>query len=86
MLRRSLGAKSTTNSLATNLGAELLVAWHHVRGGRSPALEQTVDPQAYRKARAELDRLEQPARECRSWIRNLGSCLARLLTRWMAPS
>jgi hypothetical protein len=87
MLRRALGAKSTTSSLATNLGAELIVAWHQVRVGRSPSLEQTlVDPQAHRAARAEIDRLEQPARERRSWVRNLGHRLASLLSRWMATS
>jgi hypothetical protein len=85
-LRRALGAKSTTNSLATNLGAELLVAWHQVRMGLSPALEQTIDPQAHREARAELHRLEQPSRERRSWVRNLGRRLAGLLSRWLGSS
>jgi hypothetical protein len=85
-LRRALGAKSTTSSLATNLGAELLVAWHQVRGGLSPGLEQSIDPQAHREVRAELHRLEQPARERRSWVRNLGRRLAGLLSRWMGSS
>jgi hypothetical protein len=85
MLRRALGAKSTTGSLATNLGAELLLAWHQVRSGLAPGSEQPVDPQAHRRARAELARLEQPARERRSWVRNLGRRLASLLPRWRAP-
>ena len=83
MLRRAVGAKSTTSSLATNLGAELLIAWHQVRSGGAPTLEVPIDPQAHKKARDDLARLEQPARERRSWVRNLGSRLAGLLTRWM---
>jgi hypothetical protein len=82
MLRRALGAKSTTGSLATNLGAELLLAWHQVRSGLTPGPEQPVDPQAHRMARVELDRLEQPARLRRSWVRNLSRRLAGLLSLW----
>jgi hypothetical protein len=86
MLRRTLGAKSTTGSLATNLGAELLLAWHQVLSGRAPAPDSPIDPIAHRKARAELNRLEQPARERRSWVRNLGRRLAGLFSRWRVPS
>jgi hypothetical protein len=86
MLRRALGAKSTVGSLATNLGAELLLAWHQVRSGRAPTLDNPIDPLAHRKTRAEVDRMEQPARERRSWARNLTRRLAGLLSRWRAPS
>ena len=84
MLRRAVGAKSTSGSLATNLGAEVLMAWHQVRSGLTPDPQQPIDPQAHRTARAELDRLEQPARERRSWVRNPGRRLAALLSRWRA--
>lgn len=84
MLRRVVGAISTSSSLATNLGAELLLAWHQVRCGRAPMLAVPIDPQAHRTARADIALMEQPARERRSWVRSLSRRLSGLLSRWLA--
>lgn len=82
VVRKAVGAGSTSNSVVTNLGGEVLMALHQVRNGEP--FPGTIDLHAYQKARAELDALEEPARLCRSYLRDQGKCLVRLLDRWFS--
>jgi hypothetical protein len=85
MERKAGGAASTSNSVVTNLGEEVLVAFQQVQ--RAPTgieVPEPLDRTAYRKVRADLDQMEQPARLRRSKIRNPGKHIRELLDRWNA--
>ena len=85
MIRKALGAGSTTNSVVGNLGAEFLIAWQQVRrSAKGKQFPWSIDLPAYQKARAELEALEQPARQRRSFLRDPGHHLLRLLDRWLS--
>ena len=63
VVRKALGAGSTTNSVVTNLGGEVLMALHQVRAvDKSAPFPPPIDLHAYQAARAELDQQERPAR------------------------
>lgn len=86
-VRKAVGAGSTSNSVMTNLGQEVLLALQQVR--RSPAgieLAEPLDRAAYQKARANLDKLEQPARLRRSQARDPSKYIRNLLDRWAAAT
>ena len=84
-VRKAVGAGSTSNSIMTNLGEEVLVALQQVR--RTPGgiqLAGSMDLSAYQKARADLDKMEQPARLRRSQARDPGKYIRNLQERWDA--
>ena len=84
VMRKAMGAGSTSNSVMTNLAEEVLMALHGVRTGKPfPAV---IDLPAYQKARSELDQLEQPARRRRSYLRDPGKTLVDLLDRWFSSN
>ena len=68
-----MGWGSTTNSVLTNLGAEALAAYQHVRqvGAPSAAEIAAYSPADLRAARARLARSEAPAVKQRSRVRHL---------------
>lgn len=84
--RRALGAKSTTNGVVANLGAEVLIAAHHLRtpnalsGVRTP----TAPIKAFTEARERIDREEAPAIRQRSRVRYFQRHLDRLRADWQA--
>jgi hypothetical protein len=85
LFRKTLGAGSTTNCVVTNLGAQALMALQQVR--TQDPLETFPGPinlSAYQKARAELDELERPARQRRSYLRDQAKHLVALLDRWFS--
>jgi hypothetical protein len=85
VVRKTLGAGSTTHSVVTNLGAEVLMALHQVRqGDKGAQFPESIDLPAYQKARAELEQMERPARLRRSWLRDQGKRLVSLLDRWLS--
>ena len=85
VVRKALGAGSTTNSVVTNLGAEVLMALHQVRArDNNTVFPPPIDLHAYQTARAELDQHERPARLRRSWLRDQGTYLVSLLDRWLS--
>jgi hypothetical protein len=73
-------------TLVHNLGAEVLLAYQQVRAGHLHLLAEPIDPHAYRRARRDLENLERPARQRRSFVRHLDRHLSDLLSRWLAPS
>jgi hypothetical protein len=87
MVRKAVGAGSTSNSVVTNLGEEVLVTLQQVRrAGRGMEFAVPVDQSAYRKARADLEKMEQPARLRRSQARDPGKYIRNLTERWDASS
>jgi hypothetical protein len=87
-LRRALGAGSTTNTVVSNLGAEVLVAYRYLR--RPDALEAvrepTATPAAFSVARAKLAEDEAPGIRRRSLVRFFKQHLQRLRQTWNRPS
>jgi len=84
-VRKAVGAGSTSNSIMTNLGEEALVTLQQVqRASSGIEFAGPLDLSAYQKARADLDKMEQPARLRRSQVRNPGKHLRNLLDRWDA--
>ena len=83
-LRRAGGCGSTTNSVVTNLGAEALVTYQHVRQVGMPTATELAafSPADFREARARLARHEAPAIRQRSRVRHLPRRLAELRTAW----
>jgi len=83
--RKTLGTGSTTNCVVTNLGAEALMALQQMRKQNpSETFPGPINLSAYQKARAELDELERPARQRRSYLRDQGKHLVALLERWFS--
>ena len=80
-MRSCTGRGSTANSLAQNLGGHLLKAYGAARRSGLPAVVDGADLAAFRRARRELDAAEAPARQRRSYVRNLDGHLARLVAR-----
>lgn len=82
--RRTLGAKSTTNGIVANLGAEVLLAAHQLRTPN--ALDSVRQPDAtiaaFAQARERIDREEAPAVRQRSLVRHFERHLKRLRTGW----
>lgn len=85
-LRRTIGAKSTTNSVVANLGADLLITHHQLR--RPDAMSSVRSPAAtplqFSSAREKLTREEAPGVRRRSLVRHLKRHLQRLRKAWAA--
>lgn len=79
-LRHTLGCGSTTNTVVTNLGAEVLLALRFCQQPDALATLRTTeaDPAAFRAERARIAREEAPAIQQRSMVRHLDRHLARL--------
>jgi len=84
-LRRAGGCGSTTNSVVTNLGADALVAYQHVRQVGVPTVGEIAAYSLadFRAARARLARSEAPAIRQRSRVRHLPRRLDELRTAWL---
>jgi hypothetical protein len=83
-IRSALRAGSTTNSVVSNLGADVLVAYQYLR--RPDALAQLrasdATPAAFTAMRAQLDRNEAPGVRRRSLVRHFKHHVARLRHTW----
>lgn len=85
-LRRALGAGSTTNTVVTNLGADVLVAYQYLRrpdamaGVRAPV----AAPADFSATRTKLDRGEASSVRRRSMVRNFDQHVDRLRDAWEA--
>ena len=85
VVRKAVGAGSTTNSVVTNLGEEVLIALQQVqRAAKGIEFTGPLDLPAYQKARADLEKMEQPARLRRSQAREPSKHIRNLLDRWHA--
>ena len=86
-LRRALGVGSTTNSVVSNLGADVLVAYQYVRRpeGLADVRAPIATPADFRAARTRLDREETAGVHRRSMVRNFNQHLARLRDAWEKP-
>jgi len=83
-LRGALGAGSTTNTVMSNLGADVMLVYQYIR--RPDALTTVRDPGAtpadFSAARTRLDEKEAPGVLQRSIVRNFKRHLARLRDAW----
>lgn len=84
LVRGAAGCGSTTNSVLTNLGAEALLAYHHVNqpGAIARLASINISSEEFLKARARLVELEAPATEQRSRVRSLSRRLDELRDAW----
>lgn len=86
-LRSALGAGSTTNTVVSNLGADVLVAYQYLRrpdalaGVRVPS----ATPAAFSATRTKLDRDEAPGVRRRSLVRFFKQHVERLRNTWGRP-
>lgn len=87
LLRHTVGSGSTTQTTASNLGGEILLAYGTCRDPANFARVQTldVDATAFRNARTQIARDEAPAIKRRSMVRHLDRHLAELRRWWSAP-
>jgi hypothetical protein len=85
VFRKTAGAGSTSNSVVTNLGEEVLTTLHQVSTGGDP-FPAVIDLPAFQKARSELDQMEQPARQRRSYLRDPAKTQVDLLDRWLSSN
>ena len=84
--RRALGAKSTSNGVVANLGAEVLIAAQQLRAPNALSLvrEPTAPIKAFTEARQRMDREEAPAIRQRSQVRYFQRHLDRLRVDWQS--
>ncbi|MBI4872792.1 MAG: hypothetical protein HY814_14645 [Candidatus Riflebacteria bacterium] len=84
-LRHALGCGSTTNSVLTNLGEDVLVAYQYLRQNGSPSADavSACSSAEFLRARSQLARREVPATRQRSRVRHLPRHLSDLLTTWL---
>jgi hypothetical protein len=82
--RRTLGAKSTSNGLVANLGADLLIATQQLRKAEvlSGVREPNASIAAFAEARDRISQAEVPAIRQRSILRYFERHLQRLRTGW----
>lgn len=83
-LRRTLGAKSTTNSVVANLGADLLMTYHQLQQPDATMCAPSATPIEFDSARTRLRRDEAPSVRRRSLVRNFKHHLNRLRENWDA--
>lgn len=87
-LRRALGAGSTTNTVMSNLGAEVMLVYQYIR--RPDALTRVRDPSAtpadFSAARTRLDKEEAPGVRQRSIVRNFNRHLDRIRDAWKSAN
>lgn len=78
--RHALGTGSTSNSVVTNLGPDLLVAYQYVRrpGAMTSVQAPTATPAAFSAARVKLAGGEAPSTRRRSLVRNFAAHVRRL--------
>ena len=88
VLRNAVGCGSTTNTVVSNLGAEVLLAFHQTR--QPGALADMANPTAsiadFCEARAKIASLEAPGIRQRSMVRHVSRHLANLRQRWFGPA
>jgi len=85
ILRHSAGCGSTTNTVASNLGADVVIAFQHVRQpqARARLREPAASPADFLAARAQINRCEAPAIRQRSMVRCLPRHIERLRAGWL---
>jgi hypothetical protein len=85
LVRSAVGCGSTTNSVVTNLGADVLRALHKVRRpeARDRIGTEEVSEEAFMRARARLAAVEAPATCQRSMVRSLPRRLDNLREAWL---
>lgn len=84
LVRGAGGCGSTANSVITNLGADVLVAFHQVQqpGAMARIKAANVSKEEFMRARARVAEVEAPATRQRSMVRSLRCHLDRLRERW----
>ncbi len=84
-VREAGGCGSTTNSVVTNLGANVLRAFHKVQqpGAIRRLARAEVTQEEFMRARARLAEVEAPATRQRSMVRSLRRRLAELRESWI---
>jgi hypothetical protein len=82
--RQVTGNASTTNCLVQNLGADHIMTVFEVKNGTSNLKLETlqVDYEAFKKARAEIEAKEAPARQRRSFVRRTSDHVAGVVARF----
>lgn len=87
LVRGAAGCGSTTNSVITNLGADVLRAFHQVcqPGAMVRIASADISREAFEQARARLADVEAPATRQRSMVRSLSNRLDRLRDTWFNP-
>lgn len=85
-LRHTVGSGSTTNTVASNLGAEVIIAYQYLKqpGARERLKSPTTSPADFQAARARLTRQELPGTRQRSMVRHLDRHLDQLRCRWIS--
>lgn len=86
-LRQALGCGSTSNSVVSNLGAEVLVAYHQMQqpGALVDMVTTSSSPADFLAARAKIVLEEAPGIRQRSMVRHLDSHVDRLRQGWFGP-
>ena len=83
-VRGASGCGCTTNSLVTNLGADVLIGYHLIK--KSDAMEgiahADITAEGFLEARRRLDAAEAPAIRQRSMVRSLDTRLEYLCEAW----
>lgn len=87
-LRKAMGTGSTTNTVMSNLGADVMLVYQYIR--RPDALTNVRNPSAdpfdFSAARTRLDEKEAPGVRQRSIVRNFKQHLARLSDAWKSTA
>lgn len=86
LARRTTSARSTTNTVITNLGADVLIAFNLVRqqGTKSLLANPDFSIQEFLAERAKLTQREAPAIRQRSMVRSLKPRLQHLSKAWLS--
>lgn len=86
-LRRALGGGSTTNSVVSNLGADVLIAYQHVQGPdrRAEVRAPTAAPKDFLLAREKIAAAEVPGVARRSKVRHFKRHIKRLRNGRLVP-